>query len=77
VAVAEFQADSYMLGQLLNNYAIMAMTKDTNIPILAGDCGRQNEAKSKDIVPPDFDIALAEELRTRNALFLLEIVAWS
>ena len=28
---------------------------------------RQNEAKSKDIVPPDFDIALAEELRTRNA----------
>ena len=39
VAVAEFQADSYMLGQLLNNDAIMAMTKDTDIPILAGDCG--------------------------------------
>ena len=39
VAVAEFQADSYMLGQLINNDAIMAMTKDTDIPILAGDCG--------------------------------------
>ena len=39
VVVAEFQADSYMLGQLLNNDVIMAMTKDTDIPILAGDCG--------------------------------------
>jgi hypothetical protein len=39
VSVAEFQADSYMLGQLLNNDAIMAMTKDTDILILAGDCG--------------------------------------
>ena len=39
VAVAEFQADSYMLGRLLNNDAVMAMTKDTDIPILAGDCG--------------------------------------
>ncbi len=37
VAVAEFQVDSYMLGQLLNNHAIMAITKDTGIPILAGD----------------------------------------
>jgi hypothetical protein len=35
VVVAEFQADSCMTGMLLNNDA---MTKDTDIPILAGDC---------------------------------------
>ncbi len=38
VVVAEFQADSCMTGMLLNNDAIMSMTKDTDIPILAGDC---------------------------------------
>lgn len=34
VVVAEFQADSCMMGLLLNNAPIMAMTKDTDIPIL-------------------------------------------
>ncbi len=38
VVVAEFQADSCMMGMLLNNNAIMSMTKDTDITILAGDC---------------------------------------
>ncbi len=38
VVSAEFQADSCVMGMLLNNNAIMLMTKDTDIPILAGDC---------------------------------------
>lgn len=38
VVVAEFQADSYMAAQIINWAAVMVMTKDSDIPIIAGDC---------------------------------------
>ncbi len=38
VAVAEFQADSYMAGEIKNRRAVMAITKDNDIPIVAVDC---------------------------------------
>ena len=38
VVVSEFQADAYMAGQLINRTAVMAMTRDSDIPIVAGDC---------------------------------------
>jgi hypothetical protein len=38
VIVAEFQADSYMTGQIVNRNAVMAITRDTDIPIIGGDC---------------------------------------
>ncbi len=37
VVVAEFLADNYMASQMLNGDAVMAMIKDTDVPILAGD----------------------------------------
>ncbi|KAL3771525.1 hypothetical protein ACHAWU_003700 [Discostella pseudostelligera] len=37
VVVAEFQADSYMAAQSINQNAVMVMTKDSDIPIIAGD----------------------------------------
>jgi hypothetical protein len=37
VVVAEFQSDSHMASQMLNCAAVMEMTKDTDVPILAGD----------------------------------------
>jgi len=36
VVIAEFHEDSYMAGQILNRKAVIAMTKDTDIPIIAG-----------------------------------------
>lgn len=38
VVVAEFQADSYMAAEIINETAVMVMTKDSDIPIIAGDC---------------------------------------
>ena len=38
VVVSEFQADAYMAGQIINGAAVMAMTRDSNIPIIAGNC---------------------------------------
>ena len=38
VIEAEFQADCYIAGQVINNKAVMAMTADADIPILCGDC---------------------------------------
>lgn len=38
VVVAEFQADSYMTSQIVNRNAVMAITRDTDIPIIGGDC---------------------------------------
>jgi hypothetical protein len=37
VVVAEFQANSYMAAQIINQTAVMVMTKDSDIPIIAGD----------------------------------------
>jgi hypothetical protein len=37
VVVAEFQANSYMAAQIINQTAIMVMTKDSDIAIIAGD----------------------------------------
>ena len=38
VVVAEFQADSFMASQIIENKASMVMSKDADIPILCGDC---------------------------------------
>lgn len=38
VVVSEFQADAYMAGQIVSRKAVMAMTRDSDIPIIAGDC---------------------------------------
>ena len=38
VVIAEFQADSYMAAQIIDRAAVMVMTKDSDIPIIAGDC---------------------------------------
>jgi hypothetical protein len=38
VIVAEFQADSYMAAEIINQTAVMVMTKDSDIPIITGDC---------------------------------------
>lgn len=38
VVVAQFQADLYMAGQVLNKQAVMVVTRDCDIPFLAGDC---------------------------------------
>lgn len=67
MAVAEFQADSYMLGQLLNNDAIMAMTKDTDIPILAGDCGMVLNEFTKN----KYQIVGTSELTLKSAMSML------
>ena len=67
VAVAEFQADSYMLGELLNNDAIMAMTKDTDIPILAGDCGMVINEFTKN----KYQIVGTSELTLKSAMSML------
>ena len=67
VAVAEFQADSYMLGELLNNDAIMAMTKDTDIPILAGDCGMVLNEFTKN----KYQIVGTSELTLKSAMSML------
>ncbi len=37
VVVFKFQADAYMAGQLINCAAVMAMTRDSDIPIIAGE----------------------------------------
>lgn len=36
--MSEFQADADMAGHIINGAAVMAMTKDSDIPIIAGDC---------------------------------------
>jgi hypothetical protein len=38
VIVGQFQADSYMAGSIVSRQAMMSMTTDTDIPIIAGDC---------------------------------------
>jgi hypothetical protein len=38
VVVSTFQADSHMAKQIINNKAVMAMTTDSDIPIICGDC---------------------------------------
>ena len=38
VVMSEFQADAYMVGQVASGSAVMALTQDTDIPLLAGDC---------------------------------------
>jgi hypothetical protein len=38
VIVAEYQADLYMAAEIKNQAAVMVMTKDSDIPIIAGDC---------------------------------------
>jgi hypothetical protein len=38
VLIAEYQVDSYMTGQIVNHKSIMAITRDTDIPIIGGDC---------------------------------------
>jgi hypothetical protein len=35
--VVEFQANSYMAAQIINQTAIIVMTKDSDIPIIAGN----------------------------------------
>jgi hypothetical protein len=37
VIVAEFEADSYMAAQIIHQITVMVMTKDSDIPIIAGD----------------------------------------
>lgn len=37
VAVAQFQADSYMAHQIIDNKASMVMSRDADLPILCGD----------------------------------------
>jgi hypothetical protein len=38
VVVGQFQADAYMAGSIVSRRAMMSMTTDTDIPIIAGDC---------------------------------------
>lgn len=38
VVVSTFQADSHMAKQIIDNKAVMAMTTDSDIPIICGDC---------------------------------------
>ena len=38
VVVSEFQADAYMAGQIISRAAVMALTRDSDIPIIIGDC---------------------------------------
>ena len=38
VMIAEFQADAVMMGRSVNRQSLMAMTSNTDIPCLSGDC---------------------------------------
>jgi hypothetical protein len=35
---SKFKADAYMAGQIINGTAVMTMTRNSDIPIIAGDC---------------------------------------
>jgi hypothetical protein len=64
VVVAEFQADSYMAYQLLNNKAVMVETKDADIPIISGDhCFAIKKFTNK-----DYEVVCTSESALKNAM---------
>ena len=67
VVVAEFQADSYMAAQIIDRAAIMVMTKDSDIPIIAGDCC----ISIKSFTKGKFEIVCTSEATLNHALSYL------
>eukprot|EP00956_Cyclotella_meneghiniana_P040674 scaffold202164_cov66-Cyclotella_meneghiniana.AAC.2 len=64
IAVAEFQADSYMSEQIVNNKAVMVMTRDSDIPILCGD----DCIAIKEFTKDSFEIVCVSESTIRTAM---------
>ena len=62
VVVSEFQADAFMAGQIINRTAVMAMTRDSDIPIVAGDCC----ISIKNFTKGNYDIVSTSEATLRN-----------
>ena len=67
VVVASFQADSYMCSKIINQEAIMAMTRDADIPILCGDCC----IAIKGFTKGSFEIVCVSETHMRHAMTFL------
>lgn len=38
VVKAEFEADAYMIGRVVDNRSVVVMSEDSDIPAVAGDC---------------------------------------
>ena len=67
VVIAEFQADSYMAAQIIDRAAVMVMTKDSDIPIIAGDCC----ISIKSFTKGKFEIVCTSEATLNHALSYL------
>ena len=67
IVMSEFQADSYMAGQIINRTAVMAMTRDSDIPIIAGDCC----ICIKSFTKGNFEIVSTSEATLRKAMTYL------
>ena len=67
IVVSEFQADSYMAGQIISRTAVMAMTRDSDIPIIAGDCC----ICIKSFTKGNFEIVSTSESTLRKAMTYL------
>jgi hypothetical protein len=67
VVIAEFQVDSYMTAQSINRAAVMVMTKDSDIPIIMGDCCISIKCFSKG----KFEIICTSKVTLNHALSYL------
>ena len=67
VVVSEFQADAYMAGQIVSRSAVMAMTRDSDIPIITGDCC----ISIKTFTRGNYEIVSTSEATLQKAMQLL------
>ena len=67
VVVSEFQADAYMAGQIVTRSAVMALTRDSDIPIITGDCC----ISIKTFTKGNYEIVSTSEATLRKAMQFL------
>lgn len=67
VVAAEFQADSYISAEIINQTTVMVMRKDSYIPIIAGDCC----ISIKSFTKGKFEIVSISEATLKHALSYL------
>ena len=68
VVTAQFQADTYMAGQIRGKKAVMVLSTDTDIPIITGDCCISINGCSK----KDFSLTSTSKATLETAMGFLQ-----